>query len=128
MTRAIHAGESHEAEPRASSPSIHMSSSFVTDSVSGFSAHDMTDDNPNCYTRWGNPTVKMREGKIAAMQAPKLCALVRQRHAHRHIDTSFKLTEAAAESDRAFAGDGVFRLSVGLEGSKDLIADLDRVL
>ena len=62
----------------------------------------MTDDNPICYTRWCDS---------AAL-----------------IGTSLKLTEAAAESDRAFAGDGVFCLSVGLEGAEDLIADLDRVL
>lgn len=73
MTRAIHAGESHDTDPRASSPSIHMSSSFVSDSVSGFSAHDITDESPYCYTRWGNPTVKMLEDKIAAMQGAEAC-------------------------------------------------------
>ncbi len=73
MTRAIHAGETPDASSRASSPAIHMSSSFVSDSVSGFSAHDMTDDSPYCYTRWGNPTVKMLEDKIAAMQGTEAC-------------------------------------------------------
>lgn len=41
---------------------------------------------------------------------------------------SFKLTGAAADSYRAFAGEGVFRFSVGLEDPEDLIAELDRVL
>ena len=33
-----------------------------------------------------------------------------------------------AESYRDYAGDGVFRLSVGLEDPEDLIADLEQVL
>ncbi len=44
------------------------------------------------------------------------------------MNTSFRLTGPQAESYRAFAGDGIFRLSVGLEDAEDLIADLDRVL
>jgi methionine-gamma-lyase len=42
--------------------------------------------------------------------------------------TSFHLTPAQETSYRAFAGDGVFRLSVGLEDAADLIADLDNAL
>ena len=44
------------------------------------------------------------------------------------MDTSFRLEGAQLESYRAFAGDGVFRLSVGLEDPEDLIADLAQVL
>lgn len=44
------------------------------------------------------------------------------------MDTSFRLEGKALESYRAFAGDGVFRLSVGLEDAEDLIEDLGRVL
>lgn len=44
------------------------------------------------------------------------------------METSFRLTGAQLESYRAYAGDGVFRMSVGLEDAADLIADLDRVL
>ena len=44
------------------------------------------------------------------------------------MDSSFKLTGAQLESYRAFAGDGIFRLSIGLEDAEDLIADLDRAL
>lgn len=44
------------------------------------------------------------------------------------MQSSFRLTGTARESYRAFAGDGVFRLSVGLEDAADLIADLARVL
>jgi methionine-gamma-lyase len=44
------------------------------------------------------------------------------------LRTSFHLTEAQERSYRAFAGDGIFRFSVGLEDAADLIADLDQVL
>lgn len=44
------------------------------------------------------------------------------------LRTSFHLTPEQEASYRAYAGDGVFRLSVGLEDPEDLIADLDRAL
>ncbi len=44
------------------------------------------------------------------------------------MESSFALEGAALESYRALAGDGVFRLSVGLEDTQDLIADLKAVL
>jgi methionine-gamma-lyase len=44
------------------------------------------------------------------------------------MTTSFRLTGAALDDYRAYAGDGIFRMSVGLEDAEDLIADLDRAL
>lgn len=44
------------------------------------------------------------------------------------LRSSFHLTPEQEMSYRAFAGDGVFRLSVGLEDAEDLIADLDQAL
>ena len=44
------------------------------------------------------------------------------------METSFRLHGTQLESYRAFAGDGIFRMSVGLEDAEDLIADLGRVL
>lgn len=44
------------------------------------------------------------------------------------LRSSFHLTTAQETSYRAFAGDGVFRLSVGLEDAADLIEDLDNAL
>jgi len=44
------------------------------------------------------------------------------------LRTSFHLTRSQEQSYRAFAGDGIFRFSVGLEDAADLIADLDQVL
>jgi len=42
--------------------------------------------------------------------------------------SSFDLKGAQLAAYRAFAGDGIFRLSVGLEDPEDLCRDLDRVL
>jgi methionine-gamma-lyase len=42
--------------------------------------------------------------------------------------SSFRLSEEQLVSYRAFAGDGVFRLSVGLEDPDDLCLDLERGL
>ena len=44
------------------------------------------------------------------------------------LETSFAWGEDAAARYRAQAGDGVFRVSVGLEAPDDLIADLERLL
>ena len=44
------------------------------------------------------------------------------------METSFGLRGAQLESYRQYAGDGVFRMSVGLEDPGDLCADLARVL
>ena len=50
------------------------------------------------------------------------------------IDTSalmhstFRLSPEAEHRYRSFAGDGVFRFSVGLEDPEDICTDLDRVL
>lgn len=42
------------------------------------------------------------------------------------LKTSFALTEKQEAGYRAFAGDAIFRLSVGIEDPADLCADLDR--
>jgi methionine-gamma-lyase len=44
------------------------------------------------------------------------------------LRTSFHLTPTQEASYRGFAGDGIFRLSVGLEDPADLIADIDKGL
>lgn len=44
------------------------------------------------------------------------------------LRTSFSMTAAQEASYRAFAGDGIFRFSVGLEDPADIIADLERAL
>lgn len=44
------------------------------------------------------------------------------------MESSFRLEGAQLESYREYAGDGIFRMSVGLEDPEDLCADLARVL
>ena len=44
------------------------------------------------------------------------------------MESSFRLKGAQLESYRRYAGDGIFRMSVGLEDPEDLCADLERVL
>ena len=44
------------------------------------------------------------------------------------LASSFRLEGAQAEAYRAYAGDGIFRLSIGLEDAEDIIADLARAL
>ena len=44
------------------------------------------------------------------------------------MESSFRLEGAQLESYRRYAGDGIFRMSVGLEDPGDLCADLERVL
>lgn len=68
QTTAIHAGEAPDPATGASAPPLHMSSTFVVDQPAGFSAHDMGDDAPWLYARWGNPTVDLLERKIAALE------------------------------------------------------------
>jgi methionine-gamma-lyase len=44
------------------------------------------------------------------------------------LRTSFHLTPEQEASYRVYAGDGIFRLSIGLEDPEDLIADIDQAL
>lgn len=44
------------------------------------------------------------------------------------LRSSFSIADAALESFRAYAGEGVFRTSIGLEDPADLCADLDQAL
>ena len=67
-TLAVHAGEGPDPATGASGPNIVMSSTFVTDGPEGFSASEVTDESPFIYTRWGNPTVRQLEVKVAALE------------------------------------------------------------
>ena len=44
------------------------------------------------------------------------------------MKSTFRLGEEAERRYREFAGDGIFRFSVGIEDPADIIADLERVL
>ena len=75
-TTAIHAGEAPDTATGASAPPLHMSSTFVTDELAGFSAHDIEEGTGFIYSRWGNPTIAMLERKISALERTEDCLCV----------------------------------------------------
>lgn len=73
-TTAVHGGEAPDPTTGASAPGIAMSSTFVQDEPTGFSFGTAGDARPYIYTRWGNPTVRMLEAKLAALEGGEACA------------------------------------------------------
>ena len=70
QTRAVHAGESPDPVTRASAPNLVMSTTFVMDEAGGsFSGLSLTEESPFIYTRWGNPTVRQLEQKLASLES-----------------------------------------------------------
>jgi methionine-gamma-lyase len=67
-TKAIHAGEFPDPVTRASAPNLVMSTTFVTDADTVFSVEGLTGDDLWIYTRWGNPTIRQLEEKVAALE------------------------------------------------------------
>ena len=69
-TAAIHTGEFRHHQPSTSSvPPINMSTTFLVDPDTPFSANLLGEDAPFIYTRWGNPTLQLLEEKMAALEA-----------------------------------------------------------
>lgn len=68
QTKAIHGGENPEAGVRSSSPDIVMSTTFLVDADTGFSAETLDDSTNWVYTRWGNPTTHQLELKLAILE------------------------------------------------------------
>jgi methionine-gamma-lyase len=67
-TKAIHAGEYPDPFTNASSPNLVMSTTFVTNADAGFSVEGMNENDTYLYTRWGNPTVRRLEEKLAVLE------------------------------------------------------------
>jgi methionine-gamma-lyase len=68
QTKAIHAGEFPDPATHASAPNIVMSTTFVVDSDTNFSVEGMDENEDYVYTRWGNPTIRQLEEKMAAIE------------------------------------------------------------
>lgn len=69
QTRAVHAGEQPDPTTHASAPNLVMSTTFVIDDADAkFSANALGDDPPFIYTRWGNPTVRQLQIKLADLE------------------------------------------------------------
>ncbi|MCE5253158.1 MAG: aminotransferase class I/II-fold pyridoxal phosphate-dependent enzyme [Actinomycetia bacterium] len=67
-TAAVHAGTPAHALTGASAPDIVMSTTFVIDPSVPFSADEINDETPFTYTRWGNPTIRQLERKLAVLE------------------------------------------------------------
>ncbi|MDR0565996.1 MAG: aminotransferase class I/II-fold pyridoxal phosphate-dependent enzyme [Prevotellaceae bacterium] len=68
QTAAIHAGEFPDPVTSASSPNLVMSTTFVAGADAHFSVESMEENDSWVYTRWGNPTVRQLEEKLAALE------------------------------------------------------------
>jgi methionine-gamma-lyase len=68
QTKAIHAGESPDPATGASSPNLVMSTTYVAATDTAFSVEEMGEGSTWIYTRWGNPTIRQLEEKLAALE------------------------------------------------------------
>ena len=72
-THAVHGGEAVDPATGASAPNLVMSTTFAMDQPAGFSINAFEEEVPYIYTRWGNPTVKVLEEKLAALEGSEDC-------------------------------------------------------
>ena len=122
-TRAVHAGEHSDPVTGAATANLVMSTTFVTEyAATGFSA-------------------QVADGLALASRLPERLELfhyvVSLGH-HRSLisylssdelqETSFRLDAKHLARYRLFAGNRIFRVSIGLEDPDDLCEDLERAL
>ena len=72
-TRAVHAGEAPDPVTGASAPNLVMSTTFTMEEPAGFSINAFEGEIPYVYTRWGNPTTRVLEEKLAALEGTQDC-------------------------------------------------------
>ena len=72
-TRAVHAGETPDPTTGASAPNLVMSTTFTMEEPAGFSISAFEGEIPYVYTRWGNPTIRVLEEKLAALEGTEDC-------------------------------------------------------
>lgn len=133
QTLAVHAGEGPDPATRAFAPNLVMSTTFVIEPDIAFSAEELEPDAPFVYTRWGNPTVRRLEEKLAALEAAEACIAF----ASRMAAISALFTEVLRPgdhlimSDVAYAGASEFVNSIvprgGVAVSRVDLSDLDAV-
>jgi methionine-gamma-lyase len=68
QTKAVHAGEYPDPITKASAPNIVMSTTYVVDADTTFSVEGLEEDDAWIYTRWGNPTIRQLEEKLAVLE------------------------------------------------------------
>ena len=67
-TLAIHGGERPDPVTHASAPNLVMSTTYIADPDTPFSAENLSEDTPFFYSRWSNPTVDQLERKLALLE------------------------------------------------------------
>ena len=72
-TRAVHAGETPDPVTGASAPNLVLSTTFTMEEPAGFSISAFDGEIPYVYTRWGNPTIRALEEKLAALEGTEDC-------------------------------------------------------
>jgi methionine-gamma-lyase len=121
-TKAIHAGEFPDPITGASSPNLVVPTTFVADAGTGFSVESLSEDDPFIYTRWGNPTIRQLEEKLAVPEeAATAVAFAGGMNAAATL-----LLHTLKAGDQA--GGKRCCLSAGLEDADDLTADLEQAL
>jgi methionine-gamma-lyase len=74
QTKAVHAGECPDPETHASVPNIVMSTTYTVDADTAFSVEGLNENDPWVYTRWGNPTIRQLEEKLAVLEEAEFAA------------------------------------------------------
>lgn len=72
-TRSIHSGENLEMNYKPVVPDMVLSGSFMADHDASFSIKGQNESLPFFYTRWGNPTIKQLETKLADLENAEAC-------------------------------------------------------
>ena len=67
-TRAIHSGFDPSEQHPSTVPDIVLANSFLAEPGAGFAANEIAELDQYVYTRWANPTVRMLERKVAALE------------------------------------------------------------
>lgn len=73
QTLAVHSGEEPDPATGASAPNLVMSTTFIAEPDATFSVEGMGDETPFIYTRWGNPTIRQLQRKLAALEGAEAC-------------------------------------------------------
>jgi O-acetylhomoserine/O-acetylserine sulfhydrylase-like pyridoxal-dependent enzyme len=69
-TSCVHAGDPPDASTGAVEPPLHLASAFAFDSAEQAAGAFLRENDHLIYGRWGNPTVRALELKVASLEAP----------------------------------------------------------
>ena len=114
QTLAVHAGEGPDPTTRASAPNLVMSTTFVIDPDIAFSADELELDAPFVYTRWGNPTVRQLEEKLAGLEGAEAAMAL----------ASGMAAISALVTHSLRAGDHLIMSDVAYAGASELVNDI----